>query len=654
MTLDLRSTPNPFVPEFDAAEHRADDRRAAEIWIEPHAEAPAPLPADDEAPAWDGPDAPRDDWAAEDPAVDADAPPEWDEPPLAALMSGQAVRPLPPRAPTTQNRAEWRLALVAAAFVLGFGAVAGRMGVVAMAEPAEPRIRMAADVTNSGRAEIVDRAGRPLAVNVPAWSAYAHPSEIDDPAAAAARLAAALEGVDEASLRGRLETGRGFTWIKRPISPEERQTIHDLGIPGVYFGSRDVRVYPAGRMAAHVLGGVRAGAEGVSGAEILGLSGAERFFDERLSDPAAGPLRLSVDLVAQAALTESLQASIDRFGAIGGSAVLMEANTGQIRAMVSLPDYDPNRPPAPNAPGVAEQKLLTNRAVSGVYEFGSVFKTFAAAAALEKRVITPDTLIETRSPMFWGRHRIKDDFRMPDQMQAADIIAKSSNVGSARMALAAGTPAMQRFLGDLGMLEPLTMEVAESRLSTPLRPQRWSDLSTITISFGYGLSVTQTHLAAAYATIVNGGLRVRPTLNPDAPPPTEADRVISPVVSGWMRDALRATITRGTARTAEAPGYEVGGKTGTANKLSRTGRGYDGSRTMTTFAGAFPMSNPAYVLVLTLDEPTNREGPQPRRTAGATAAPAAGDAIRRLAPILHLRPALPPELPGPLTVATRP
>lgn len=571
------------------------------------------------------------------------------EPPLAALLSGAAsAAPTPPKAAAGQ-RAAWRLTLVGAAFAFGFTAVAVRMATLALSEPVEPRVTASDAKAHVARAEITDRAGRPLAMNLPASSIYAHPAEIDDPARAARMLAEALTDVDEARLRARFERRRSFDWIKRPVSPAERQATHDLGLPGVYFGARDVRVYPAGRMAAHVLGGARAGDEGVRGAEIIGLAGVERWSDEALRDPAraGAPLRLSIDLPAQAALTEVLEEAKTRLGAKGAWATLMDVRTGAIAAMVSLPDFDPNRRPDPADPRVAADARLRNRAVEGVYEFGSVFKPFFAALALERGVVGMETLIDTKGPVVWGRSQFRDHYRMPPEMTVAQIMAKSSNVGTIRLALMAGTAAAQDFLKKLGMMAPTGIDLAEGRLGQPLAPQRWSDLSTITISFGYGLSISQAHMAAGYAALVNGGLLVTPTLNPDAGPPGEDARVISPRTSAQMRAILRGVVEGGTGRSAEAPGYAVGGKTGTANKLSRTGRGYDETRTLATFAGAFPMSDPRYVLIVTLDEPTDRSGPKPRRTAGATAAPTAGAAIRRIAPILGLRPALPEPEPQP-------
>lgn len=538
------------------------------------------------------------------------------------------------------SRAEWRLLLVAFGFLAGFAAVGGRMTVMAFSEPSEPA-RAASVQSFPARARIEDATGRPLAVNLPAASAFADPARMIDRVDAARRLAAAIPSLDETELIERFAVNRRFVWIKRPVSPIEKQTIHDLGIPGVGFGSRDVRVYPAGRVAAHVLGGARVGADGAQGAEILGRAGAELHYDAALRDPAreGAPLRLSIDLRAQAILTEVLRDAFDRFGAAGAFATLMDVRTGQVRALVSLPDFDPNARPAPDDPVAEADGRLRNRAVQDLYEFGSVFKPFAAAAALDRGVIGPQTLVDARGPLVWGRARFRDYYPMPEFMSVADMIAKSSNVATARVALMAGTPAMQDFLRDLGLTEATSLELAEASLGRPKPPERWSDLSTITISFGYGLSSTQLHLAAAYAALVNGGLRVRPTLDAEAPPAAEADRVMAAQTSAWMRDALRATVERGSGRTAAAPGYGVGGKTGTANKLNRDGPGYDETRTLASFAGVFPIDAPQYVLVVSIDEGEDRSGPQPRRTGGALAAPTAGEAIRRLAPALGLVPA---------------
>lgn len=542
----------------------------------------------------------------------------------------------------TGDRAELRLGLLCLVFIMGFGALGFRMSVLAASEPREPRVAVSEAPQATGRRPITDRHGRILAIDLPTYAIYAHPREMAragvSPGEAAAQLAATL-GVDEAALRQKLQKRRGLVWVKRPATPEERQAAHDLGLPGVYFGERESRVYPAGRIGAHILGGARVAEETVWHAEIVGRAGVERALDEELRDPAAGghPLALSIDLTAQTALTRVMEAALVRYKAKAGAAVLMDARSGELIAMVSLPDFDPNHRPDPNAPEVKRVRPMMNRAAEGVYELGSTFKLFAAAQALEQGFARMDTVIDTKGPVVMGKYRIRDSHRMPDEMTLREVIVESSNVGTSRIALAFGPEAQEEFLRGFGLLEPTALEIAEARLGRPLTPRRWGRLETMTISFGHGLAATPLHLAAGYATLINGGLRVKPTLRLGAPRPTEADRVISPETSLAMRELLRAIVAEGTGGKADAPGYEVGGKTGTAEKPKRGG--YHRDKTLATFAAAFPMSSPKYVLTITLDEPVEVVYGKKVRTAGWTAAPVAGAAVRALAPVLGMRPA---------------
>ncbi|MEX2519194.1 MAG: penicillin-binding protein 2 [Paracoccaceae bacterium] len=553
--------------------------------------------------------------------------------------------------------AEWRLWLVAGFFALAYFSLGMRMSILAVTEPEEPRLGASASVEMMERAPITDRNGRLLAANLPTWAIYAHPQETAragvDADEAARRLASVLPEVGEENFRHRFGPGRKFVWIKRPASPSEKQAVHDLGIPGVEFGRRETRIYPAGRIAAHVLGGATVGAEGVDHAELVGLAGVERSLDEMLRDPAreGAPLALTIDLVAQTALTEVMGAAMAEFDAIAASAVLMDANNGEILAMVSLPDFNPNDRPDTRDPVVAKTRPMMNRAAEGVYELGSTFKLFAAAQALEMGIYAPESMIDTTGPLRVGKYRIGDFHRMPPRMSLRDVIVESSNVGTSRIALAIGPKAQKEFLGKLGFLDPTRLQIAEARLGQPLYPSNWGQLSTMTISFGHGLAATQLHLAAAYASLLNGGLRVHPTLLPGRAAPGEEDRVISAKTSRSLREILRAVVAeeKGTGNFAEVPGYEVGGKTGTADKPSRGG--YDTSKTISTFAGAFPMSSPKYVIVVTLDEASTFKYGRTWRTAGWTAAPTAGLAVKRLAPILDMRPIPAPIDPAALAAA---
>jgi cell division protein FtsI (penicillin-binding protein 3) len=461
-----------------------------------------------------------------------------------------------------------------------------------------------------------------------------------DPEGAAVKLAAIFPDLDAKRLRRDFTGKRKFLWLRRTLSPEQKQAVHDIGEPGLLFGPREMRLYPNGRMAAHVLGGAGFGTEGVSAAEVVGVAGIEKALDARLRDPARAhePLRLSLDLSVQAALEKVLAGGMSIMNARGAAGILMEVQTGEIVAIASLPDFDPNNRPAAAIEGKPDDSPLFNRAVQGVYELGSTFKTFTIAQALERGQITPETIINTQSPMTWGKYSIRDFHNYGRELSVRQVLVKSSNVGTARIAIETGAERQRAFLGALGLLDPVQLEITEAGGSQPLLPSNWSELSTMTISYGHGLAVSPLHLAAAYATVVGGGRKVTPTLLHDAAR-APGPRVISEATSATMRAMLRRVVTDGTASLAEVPGYAVGGKTGTADKPA-PGGGYADDKVIATFAGMFPADDPKYVIVVTLDEPVETSGDEPRRTAGWTAVPVAAEIIRRTAPLLGLRPAI--------------
>ncbi len=544
-----------------------------------------------------------------------------------------------------RQRSETRLLLLGATFLLAFFTVGARMALLAASEPEEPRAVASSAAITAGRADIVDRNGTILATNLVTHSLYAQPHHIVDPQTAAIGLANIFGDLDADELHRQFTSDRKFLWIKRTLSPEQRQAVHDLGEPGLMFGPREVRLYPNGSIAAHVLGGSGFGREGVHAAELKGTAGVEKAFDAFLSDPAQGgaPLELSIDLSVQAAVERVLAGGMTLMNAKGASAVLMEARTGQIIALASLPDFDPNHRPKPPISGDPGESPLFNRAAQGRYELGSTFKLFTVAQALDSGQATPGTVIDTQGPMKWGRYTIRDFHDYGPRLSVEDVLVKSSNIGTARLAVAAGTPRQQAFLKGLGFFEPVPVQLPEAGRTRPLLPKQWSELSTMTISYGHGIAATPLHLATAYASLVNGGLRVQPTLLKDAPSPTEADRIVSERTSAELRHMLRQVVVRGTASLGRVPGYQVGGKTGTADKPKATG-GYHKDKVIATFASVFPASNPEYVLVVTLDEPEERTGTKPRRTAGWTSVPVAAEIIRRIAPLMNMRP-LPKEAP---------
>ncbi len=535
-------------------------------------------------------------------------------------------------------RAETRLLVLGMVFFVAFAAIGGRMGVLAGSEPEEPRAETGGNPIIGQRSDILDRNGRILATNFDTHSLYAQPPQMIDPALAATKLVEIFPELDHDRLLRDFTGERKFVWIRRQISPEQMQAVHDIGDPGLLFGPREMRLYPNGSLAAHILGGASYGREGVDSAEVIGVAGVERQFDSYLRDPAneGAPLQLSIDLTVQAAMEQVLAGGMSMMNAKGAAAVLMDVHTGEIVAMASLPDFDPNNRPQVLTTGDQSDSPLFNRAVQGVYELGSTFKIFAISQAMELGLVNPTTLIDTRSPMAWGRFRISDFHNYGAQLTTTDVIVKSSNVGTAHIAQMIGANRQQDFMRALGFLEPTPVELAEAPSGRPLFPRQWSEISTMTISYGHGLSSSPLHLATAYATIVNGGTRVTPTLLRQTAP-QHGERVISEQTSAIARDMLRQVVVRGTASFGEVPGYEVGGKTGTADKPRPTGGYYD-DKVIATFASMFPASNPRYVLIVTLDEPSENSTDTPRRTAGWTAVPVAAEMIRRVAPLLGMRP----------------
>ncbi len=552
----------------------------------------------------------------------------------------------------TRLRSEGRLLVLGAFFFCAFVVIGVRMGMLAASEPREPQVAATGAHIVASRADIVDRNGRILATNLTTRALYAQPPVMIDKERAASELAAIFPDLDKEKLLAQFTGNRKFIWIRKKISPEQMQAVHDIGDPGLLFGPREMRLYPNGKLAAHILGGASFGREGVNSAEVIGVAGVEKEFDDFLRDPAQDgkPLQLSIDLSVQAAIREVLFGGMKLMNAKGAAAVLMDVHTGEIISMVSLPDFDPNTRPRVLTQGDASDSPLFNRAVQGVYELGSVFKILNTAQALELGLVNPSTMIDTKGPLRWGKFRIRDFHNYGAQLSMTDVIVKSSNIGSARVAQMIGADRQREFLGALGLLEATPVELVEASGAKPLLPARWSELSTMTISYGHGLSTSPLHLATAYSSILNGGLRVRPTLLRQTGP-RMGERVVSERTSEQARSMLRQVVVRGTASFGEVEGYAVGGKTGTADKPKPTG-GYYKDKVVATFASVFPAHDPKYVLIVTLDEPVETSGPKPRRTAGWTSVPVAAEIIRRVAPLLGMRPEVEPLQPTGVTLTS--
>ncbi len=539
-----------------------------------------------------------------------------------------------------RQRAEGRLLVVGVFFFCAFMLVGARMGTLASSEVEEPRAAAGGASIIAQRADITDRNGRILATNLTTHSLYAQPPIMIDKERAARKLALIFPDLDETKLLEQFTGKRKFLWIKRKLSPEQKQAVHDIGDPGLLFGPREMRLYPNGKLASHVLGGASFGREGVHSAEVIGIAGVERAFDAFLRNPENGgrPLRLSLDLSVQSVVEQVLDGGMKLLNAKGAAAILMDAHTGEIISLASLPDFDPNDRQPPPAAGNPADSPLFNRAVQGVYELGSTFKIFTVAQAIETGMVNAATIIDTKGPLRWGRFRIRDFRNYGPELSVEDVIVKSSNIGTARIAQMIGIERQQEFLKSLGFFDATPVELVEAPGARPLLPPKWSEISMMTISYGHGLSASPLHLATGYASLLNGGVKVTPTLV-KREGVEMGDPVVSPRTSAIARDMLRKAVTDGTATFGDVHGYAVAGKTGTADKPNPQGGYYD-DKVIATFASVFPADDPKYVLVVTLDEPVETSGEEPRRTAGWTAVPVAAEVIRRVAPLMGLAPSI--------------
>lgn len=535
-------------------------------------------------------------------------------------------------------RSNIRLLLIIVMFVCIYTAIGVRLATLASSQPTEPVALSSNSSLFSQRADIVDRKGRILATNLETYALYVETRHLVDPLNTARKLAFLFEDLNADDLYAQFTSSRKFLWIKKKLSPEQMQAVHDIGEPGLRFGPRETRLYPNGALASHILGGASFGKEGVKSAEIIGVAGVEKTFDSQLRDPSYSekPLKLTIDLSVQAAVEHVLEGGMRLLNAKGAVAILMEVDTGRIISLASLPDFDPNHRPSLPIEGSAAESPLFNRAIQGVYDLGSTFKIFTVAQALELGLIDPKTKINTKGPIRIGGHKINDYRNNGPELPVWQVITKSSNLGTARIAKMIGSEKQREFLTSLGFTKPTSIEMIEAKGGKPLLPKRWNELETMTVSYGHGISVTPLHLATGYAMLANGGRLVKPTLLEEVKSDL-GPRVISKRVADNSLAMLRGVVTGGTASIADVSGYFVGGKTGTADKPSAQG-GYDKEKNITSFASIFPIDEPKYVLVIALDEAQDTSGPEPKRTAGWTAVPVSAEIIARVAPLLGLRP----------------
>lgn len=483
---------------------------------------------------------------------------------------------------------------------------------------------MRANAPTLSRRSIVDRNGALIAINLPTPSLYVDSREVIDADELARKLVQVLPDLSYATVKERAASGRAFSWLKRNLTRRQQADVHELGLPGLGFRMEEQRVYPHGPLFSHVVG--------FTDIDNRGLAGIERTFDEALNDQSrlGRPFALSLDVRVQHALHEELQAAMNRFQALGAGGLVVHVHTGEVLALVSLPDFDPIHA------GAASEDQRFNRIALGVYEMGSSMKTLNTAMALDSGKIELGHRFDATRPIAISRFSIRDFHPQNRWMNVAEIFEHSSNIGSARMATELGPEYQRAFLQRMGMLERPSIELPE--VGTPLIPSNWRRVETMTISFGHGLSVTPLQLARATAAIVNGGmLRPLTLLERNPGEPDLATRVISARTSDTMRRLMNLVVQSGTARQAAVPGYLVGGKTGTSEKV-KPGGGYNRRALLTSFVGAFPMHDPRYVVVAVLDEPKGLKETHNFATAGWNAAPTVGRVIARIAPLLGVAP----------------
>ena len=488
------------------------------------------------------------------------------------------------------------------------------------------------------RKDIIDTNGVLLATNVKVNSLYAHPSEIINKEKVINSLLKIFPDSDKENLIKKLYSNKPFVWLRKTISPEQQNLVKDIGQPGLYFGPREMRIYPNGTSAAHILGGTRYGLESVDSAEILGTAGVELFYNKKLSneDNPLEPLQLSIDIKIQALVEEILENGIKLMGAKGGSVILMDSKTGEIMSLASFPKFNPNLRPRNLFKNDPSNSPIFNRAVQGIYELGSVFKIFPVALGLDTKLIETDTKFNTHNPIRISGRTISDHKYFGPNLTVEDIIIKSSNIGTVRIAQKIGSNNLKKFYEDLGLLDSTTLELPETKGTKPQQPKKWKNLETATASYGHGIAVSPVHLATAYSILVNGGVKINPTIIKQTKPNMQTDKIISESTSKEVRLILEKVVTKGTARDSDFGGYGVGGKTGTAEKPNPVEGGYYENKVISTFASVFPISTGKFVMVVTLDEPENNFGSESYRYASKTAVPVAAKIISRVAPLLNL------------------
>ena len=519
-----------------------------------------------------------------------------------------------------------RLIITGILLCFAFVVIGARLVEVAAFKAGDPRSAHNVPATHTlvGRADIVDRNGALLATTLQTPSLYTNPKIVlsahEGARQAAHKLVQVLPDLDEDDVYAKLTSDKSFVWLKRRLTPRQQDAVNRLGIPGLDFQPEDKRLYPQGTSVAHVVG--------YAGVDNKGLAGIERGLDEQLRTRHE-PVELSIDLRIQAILREETARQIAEFKAEGGSGIIMDVNTGEVLALVSLPDFDPNDPSA------SPPENLFNRVTLGTYEIGSVFKIFTTAMALDAHVISMTSEYDATNPIKIGRFTIHDDHAQRRWLTVPEIFMYSSNIGAAKIAVDVGGERQRDYLARLGLLQAPAFELPE--VAAPLLPSPWRPINTMTIGFGHGISVSPLQIASAVSAVANGGI-LHPATLLKLPRGQQAEgrRILAPETSIELRKLLRLVVEKGTGKLAEAPGYLVGGKTGTAEEVS--GRSYNTHELMSSFAGVFPINAPRYFVMISVDKPHGDAQSAGFATGGWVAAPGVARTVERMASLVGIQP----------------
>jgi len=527
--------------------------------------------------------------------------------------------------------AYWRLSIIIAGFLCLYGAISARLVYFGTQGGAVASSLAPVEVNKTARPDIIDRNGVLLASDIDTYSLYGEPRRIIDVNETIELLADVLPDLDWQTTYARLRRDSGFVWIERGLNPTQKAQIMGLGLPGIGFRTETRRFYPAGAQASHVLGLVNIDNQGIAGMEkYIDTAYLSDLRDVGLADESAlEPVQLSLDLRVQAVVRDELEAAMARYQAIAAGNVILNVKTGEIVALVSLPDFDPNNPHN------ALEKDRLNRMSAGTFEMGSTIKSFTTAMALDSGKFNLESIFDASKPVYFGGRGIRDFHGKHRALALWEVFVYSSNIGSIREAEAIGIEGHREFLHRLGLLKRIKTELPE--VARPVEPSVWKRVNSATISFGHGMMTTPLQTAVGAAALMNGGLLIEPTFlrRSEAQAREHATQVIKPQTSQYMRHLYRLNAEIGSGRRVNVPGYRVGGKTGTAEKVEN-GR-YVKNKRFNAFLAAFPMDDPTYIVLTIIDEPKPEEG-QYSATAGLNAAPVTAYIIRQTAGFLGVEP----------------